>query len=146
MFMRVVMRSRDLRGRVRDICCKSNKCATIRRYDRLMTNLRLRYSRPEAADAWRPHVDVKLPGPFEFEGREWVAKSVENDGFTLCTEHERTFNVLLDDSIYIFTGPRPETGEIVTLDRGGPRICVSDVAVAHHETSRGSLRGERIDS
>ena len=110
-----------------------------------MENLRLRYSRPEAADEWRHKVNVKLPGPFEFEGREWVAEGFENDGFALCTEHERTFDVLLDGSIFIYKGPRPEVGEIVSLDRGGPRIRVNDVAVAHHDTLRGSLRGERID-
>lgn len=110
-----------------------------------MVNLRLRYACPEAADEWRHKVDVKVPGPFEFEGREWVATSLDNDGFTLCTEHQRHFNVLLDGSIYVYTGPRPEIGEVVTIDRGGPRIRVSDVAVAHHDTLRGSLRGERID-
>jgi hypothetical protein len=89
-------------------------------------------------------VDVKFPGPFEFEGREWVAQSVEQDGFTLCLEHERTFEVRLEGARYLHTGPLPADGEIITLE-AGPRVRVSAVAIAHHDVRRSSFRAERID-
>jgi hypothetical protein len=109
-----------------------------------LENLLLRYSDSASADERRRNVDVKFPGPFEFEGREWVAQSVEQDGFTLCLEHERTFEVRLEGARYLHTGPLPADGEIITLE-AGPRVRVSAVAIAHHDVRRGSFRAERID-
>jgi hypothetical protein len=109
-------------------------------------NVRLRYSRLEAADEKRRNIDVKSPGPFEFEGREWNATSFEgDDGLTLCVEHERIFHVSLEGATDRYTGPRPEEGEVVSLDGGGPRVRVSNVSPAHHDARHGSFSAQRID-
>jgi len=105
-------------------------------------NVRLRYARTGAADETRHNVGVKLPGPFEFEGREWIATSLVDDGFTLCVEHERTFNVRVEGAVYVHKGPLPSVGEFVTLE-DGTRVRVNDVAPAHHDSQRGSLHAER---
>ncbi len=114
------------------------------RYGRPIENLLLHYSDPASADERRRNVDVKLPGPFWFEGREWMARSLEPDGFTLCTEHERTFEISFDGISYLHTGPLPAHGEVITL-KAGPRVRISGVAIAHHNVRRGSLRAERVD-
>ena len=114
------------------------------RYAGSIENLLLRYSDPASADERRRNVDVKLPGPFEFEGREWMAQSSAPDDFTLCTEHERTFEISFDGVTYRHTGPLPADGEIITL-KAGPRVRISSVAIAHHNVRRGSLRAERVD-
>ncbi len=88
-------------------------------------------------------MDVKLPGPFTLEGREWMARSVGEDGFTVCTEHERTFEARLDGVAYLYTGPLLADGEVITL-KAGPRVRVSGVAIAHHDVRRGSFIAERI--
>jgi hypothetical protein len=110
-----------------------------------MENLLLRYSNPQSPDEYRSDVDVKLPGPFELEGREWFAGPPGDDGFRVCTEHVRIFKVLLDGVTHTYTGPRPEDGEVVTLDGAGPRVRVSGVALAHHDVRRGSFHAVRID-
>jgi hypothetical protein len=117
---------------------------TNARYRNLIENLLLRYSNSASADEHRRNVEVRFPGPFAFEGREWVARSPGADGFTLCTEHERTFAVRFEGEAYAHTGPLPAVGEIITL-KAGPRVRVSEVAIAHHDVRRGSLRAERID-
>lgn len=89
-------------------------------------------------------MDVKLPGPFPFEGREWVAQAVEEDGFTVCAEHERTFDVRLDGAWYRHKGPLPADGEVITLE-AGPTVRISAVAPAHHDVRRGSCRADRVE-
>jgi hypothetical protein len=109
-------------------------------------NLRLRYAGTTAADETRRNVqdvEVKLPGPFLFEGREWIATSVAEDGFTLCVEHERTFVVRVEGAVYAHKGPLPAVGELITLENG-LRIRVRDVALAHHDSQRGSFHADRI--
>ena len=106
-------------------------------------NVRLRYAGTAAADETRRAIEVKFPGPFELEGREWVATTVVEDGFTLCLEHERTFIVRVDGDVYLHFGPLPAPGEVITLD-DGTRVRVRDVALAHHDSRRGSLHADRI--
>lgn len=113
-------------------------------YRRPIENLLLHYSDPASGAERRRNVEVKLPGPFSFEGREWVARSLEPDGFTLCTEHERTFEISFDGVSYLHTGPLPADGEVITL-KAGPEVRISSVAIAHHDVRRGSLRVERVD-
>ena len=117
---------------------------TKTRYGASIENLLLQYSDPASAAERRRNVDVKFPGPFAFEGREWVAGSMGQDGFTLCTEHERTFEIRFDGASYLHTGPLPADGEVISL-KAGPRVRISGVAIAHHDVRRGSLRVERVD-
>ncbi len=106
-------------------------------------NVRLRYAGAAAADETRRNVEVTFPGPFEREGREWLATTVVEDGFTLCVEHERTFMVRVDGDVYRHKGPLPAVGELITLD-DGTRVRVRDVALAHHDPRRGSFHADRI--
>jgi hypothetical protein len=108
-------------------------------------NLQLRYANPKASDERRRNVNVNVPGRFEFEGREWDATSPDEEGMTLCVERERTFDVSLEHSLYAYSGPRPEAGEVLLLDDGGPRVRVRDVAPAHNDSRSGSFRAERIE-
>lgn len=110
-----------------------------------MENLHLRYADPEIPDEWHRDVDVKFRGPFEFQGREWVFKSHEPDGFTLCEEHTRTFHVSLEGGVHLYTGPRPANGAVVSLDGGGGLVRVSDVATAPNDSRRGSFLAERVE-
>lgn len=110
-----------------------------------MQNLQLRYASPTASDEHRRNVNVVFAAPFEFEGREWDATSIDEDGVTLCVEHERTFNVAFEQSVYLYSGPRPDAGEILSLDDAGSRVRVRDVAPAHIDSRRGSFRAERIE-
>jgi hypothetical protein len=110
-----------------------------------VADLRLHYSKASAIDEYRMGVGARSPGLFEYEGREWIADPVATDGFTLCTEHERIFDVTVDGAAYVYTGPRPESGEIVALDGGGGRVRAGAVASAHHNIWRGSFCAERID-
>ena len=106
-------------------------------------NVRLRYARSGSADETRHDVEVKFPGPFGFEGREWIATSLVEDGFTLCVEHQRTFVVRVEGAVYVHKGPIPSVGEFVTLE-DGTRVRVNDVAPAHHDSRRGSFHADRI--
>ena len=109
-----------------------------------MANLTLRYADAKASDEHRSNVDLPLTAPFEFEGREWDATSIDEQGVTLCIEHERTFNVTFEHSFYVYSGARPEAGELLSLEHG-PRVRVRDVALAHHDSRRGSFTAERIE-
>jgi hypothetical protein len=73
-----------------------------------------------------------------------MAGALGQDGFTLCTEHERTFELTFDGISYLHTGPMPSDGEVITL-KAGPQVRISGVAIAHHDVRRGSIRAERID-
>jgi hypothetical protein len=108
-----------------------------------MPNLQLRYASPKASDERRCNVEVTLAAPFEFEGREWDPTSVNEEGFTLCIEHERTFIVKFEQSAYVYSCPRPEAGDVLLLEDGPPCSCTGR-APAHHDSRRGSFRAERI--
>ena len=110
-----------------------------------MATVRLHYSTQGVADETRRDVEVKFPGPFEFEGREWIPTSFDpDDGSTLCIEHERTFRVIFEGAVHAYKGPCPQEGDVVMLTDCSTRVRVSDVAPAHHDSRRGSFRAERV--
>jgi hypothetical protein len=109
-----------------------------------VTNLVLQYASATAPNEHRSNVELPPGLPFEFEGREWDARAIDEQGVTLCVEHVRTFKVRFEQAFYVYSGPRPEVGETIRLEHG-PRVRVRKVAPAHHDSLSGSLTAERVE-